>query len=101
MRPGVRVVDVDRPDPEVLVRGRLDDRLVRLRYAPRRDVRDPLGAGDPTAAGGGGPGPPLAGPGRVDRAARAAAPLRGDLTHAATLPCAGAVAVSGPLASTA
>ncbi len=38
MRPGVRVVDVDRPDPEVLVRGRLDDRLVRLRYAPRRDV---------------------------------------------------------------
>ncbi len=38
MGPGVRVVDVDGPDPEILVRGRLDDRLVHLRYAPRRDV---------------------------------------------------------------
>ncbi len=38
MRPGVQVCDVDGPDPEILVRGWLDDRLVRLRYAPKRDV---------------------------------------------------------------
>ncbi len=38
MRPGVQAVDVDGPDPEILVRGWLDDRFVRLRYAPQRDV---------------------------------------------------------------
>ncbi len=38
MRPGVQVVDVDGPDPEILARGWLDDRFVRLRYAPQRDI---------------------------------------------------------------
>ena len=38
MRPGVQVSDVDGLDPEILVRGFLDERLVRLRYAPKRDI---------------------------------------------------------------
>ncbi len=38
MRPGVQVVDVDGLEPEILVRGWLDERPVRLRYAPRRDI---------------------------------------------------------------
>ena len=38
MRAGVHVSDVDGREPEIVVRGRLDDRLVRLRYAPKRDV---------------------------------------------------------------
>ena len=38
MGPGVQVWDGDRPEPEIVVRGWLDERLVRLRYAPKRDV---------------------------------------------------------------
>jgi len=38
MRPGVQVWDGDGPEPEILVRGFLDDRPVRLRYAPKRDI---------------------------------------------------------------
>ncbi len=38
MRPGVQVVDVDGLEPEILVRGFLDERFVRLRYAPQRDI---------------------------------------------------------------
>ncbi len=38
MRVGVQVSDVDGPEPEILVRGWLDERFVRLRYAPQRDV---------------------------------------------------------------
>ena len=38
MRVGVQVWDGDGPEPEIVVRGWLDDRQVRLRYAPKRDV---------------------------------------------------------------
>ena len=38
MRVGVQVWDGDGMEPEIVVRGWLDERLVRLRYAPKRDV---------------------------------------------------------------
>ena len=38
MRPGVQVWDGNGTEPEILVRGFLDERFVRLRYAPKRDV---------------------------------------------------------------
>jgi hypothetical protein len=38
VRPGVQAWDGDGPEPEILVHGWQDDRLVRLRYAPKRDV---------------------------------------------------------------
>ena len=34
----MQVWDGDGAEPEIVVRGWLDDRLVRLRYAPKRDV---------------------------------------------------------------
>ncbi len=38
MIPGVELRNVSGPEPEILIRGWLDDRFVRLRYAPKRDV---------------------------------------------------------------
>ena len=38
MRPGVQVSEMNGSEPEILVRGFLDERAVRLRYAPKRDI---------------------------------------------------------------
>jgi hypothetical protein len=38
MNSGVQVFGVQGLDPEILVRGFLDERFVSLRYAPQRDV---------------------------------------------------------------
>ncbi len=38
MRPGVQVSETNGLEPEILVRGFLDERPVRLRYAPQRDI---------------------------------------------------------------
>jgi hypothetical protein len=35
---GVQVWDGDGPEPEIVVRGWLDERPVRLRYVPKRDI---------------------------------------------------------------